>query len=231
MTPDTGEPSAESVRVLIVDDHVVVRKGIRAILSETPGFEVVGEADNGQDAILRARDVRPDVILMDLRMPGMDGAEATRQIIAGQREMRVLVLTSFAGHEDVFPALKAGALGYLLKDASASELVHGIRRVARGESSLDSGVARRLLQEVYRQRQPVPCGETLTEREMDVLRLVGAGLRNRAIADCMTISERTVRTHMSHILAKLHLTSRTQVALYAVREGLAEPHKARADAE
>jgi NarL family two-component system response regulator LiaR len=231
MTLDTREPSAESVRVLIVDDHEVVRKGIRAVLSETSGFEVVGEATNGHDAVLCARELRPDVILMDLLMPGMDGVEATRQIIAGQREMGVLVLTSFATDEEVFPALKAGALGYLLKDASSDELVRGIRRVARGESSLDPTIARRLLQEVSRRREPDPSGEALTARETDVLRLLGAGLSNRAIADCMTISERTVRTHMGHIFAKLHLTSRTQAALYAVREGLAEPSKVRADGE
>lgn len=219
MNSNKRETSAESVRVLIVDDHEVVRKGIRAVLSETPGFEVVGEAANGRDAVLCAREIRPDVILMDLLMPGMDGVEATRQIIAGQREMGVLVLTSFATDEEVFPALKAGALGYLLKDASSDELVRGIRRVARGESSLDPTIARRLLQEVSRRREPDPPGEALTARETDVLRLVGAGLSNRAIAHCMTISERTVRTHMGHIFAKLHLTSRTQAALYAVREG------------
>jgi NarL family two-component system response regulator LiaR len=216
---------------LIVDDHEVVRKGIRAVLSETPGFEVVGEADNGQEAVLRAKEMRPDVVLMDLLMPVMDGIEATRQITASQRETGVLVLTSFATDKDVFPALKAGALGYLLKDSSSAELARGIRRVARGESSLDPAIARRLMQEFSRQRESKPVGEPLTAREIEVLRLVAAGLRDQAIAERLAITARTVRTHVGHILAKLHLTSRTQAALYAVREGLAEPEKARADGE
>ncbi|MGE5530900.1 MAG: response regulator [Bacteroidota bacterium] len=231
MISGTREPFGASVRVLIVDDHEVVRKGLRAILSETPGFDVVGEADNGQDAVLCAREIRPDVVLMDLLMPGMDGIEATRQIIAGQREMGVLVLTSFATDDHVFPALEAGALGYLLKDASAAELLRGIRQVARGESSLDPTIARKLLYEVSRPRKREPLGDALTAREIDVARLVGEGLRNRAIAEAMTVSERTVRSHMGHILGKLNLTNRTQLALYAVREGLAEPAKARADRE
>ena len=231
MTADWGEPSTASVRVLIVDDHAVVRKGIRAMLSETSGFEVVGEADNGHDAVLRARETHPDVILMDLLMPGMDGIEATRQITASQRETGVLVLTSFATDKDLFPALKAGALGYLLKDASPEELVRGIRRVARGESSLDPAIARRLLQEISHKKERKPAGEELTAREMDVLQLVAAGLTNQEIADRLKVGERTVRTHMGHVLAKLHLTSRTQAALYAMREGLAEPREAQADGE
>jgi two-component system, NarL family, response regulator LiaR len=216
-----------NVRVLIVDDHTILRKGIRALLTETPGFEVVGEAGNGQDAVSLAQELRPDVILMDLLMPGMDGIEATRQITNSDRDARILVLTSFAADNNVFPAVKAGALGYLLKDSTPEELVRAIRQVHRGEPSLDPAIARKLLQEIARPVERGPAPEALTAREMQVLGLIAQGLSNQDIAGQIMVSEPTVRTHVSRILAKLHLASRTQAALYAVREGLADASEAR----
>jgi two-component system, NarL family, response regulator LiaR len=217
-----------SVRVLIVDDHAIVRKGIRALLSEAGGFEVVGEAGSGQEAVLRAQETHPDVILMDVLMPGMDGIEATRQITSRQPKTRILVLTSFAADNKVFPAIKAGALGYLLKDSSPEELVRAIRQVHRGEPSLHPTIARKLLQEIARPAELLPAPEALTDREMTVLRLIAQGLTNQEIADRIAVSEPTVRTHVSRILGKLHLASRTQAALYAVREGLADSDAASA---
>jgi two-component system, NarL family, response regulator LiaR len=223
VTEEDARSSESSVRVLIVDDHAIVRKGIRALLSEAGGFEVVGEADTGQEAVLRAQESSPDVILMDLLMPGMDGIEATRQITGRQPNARILVLTSFAADDKVFPAIKAGALGYLLKDSSPEELVRAIRQVYRGEPSLHPTIARKLLQEIARPAELQPAPEALTDREMTVLRLIAQGLSNQEIADRISVSEPTVRTHVSRILGKLHLASRTQAALYAVREGLTEP--------
>lgn len=219
------------IRVLIADDHSIVRRGIRALLSETGGFEVVAEAADGQEAVLRAAETRPDVILMDLLMPGMDGIEATRRITSQQPEARVLVLTSFAADNKVFPAIKAGAQGYLLKDSSPEDLVRAIRQVARGEPALHPTIARKLLQEVTRPAEQQPAPEALTPREMAVLRLIAQGLSNQEIADAIAVSEPTVRTHVSRILGKLHLASRTQAALFAVREGLIEGDEAGTDSE
>ena len=226
----TGKETAP-VRVLIVDDHAIVRKGIRALLSEAGGFEVVGEAGNGQEAVLRAAETHPDVILMDLLMPVMDGIEATRQITSQQPKARILVLTSFAADNKVFPAIKAGASGYLLKDSSPDELVRAIRQVHRGEPSLHPTIARKLLQEIARPADLQPAPEALTAREMAVLRLIAQGLSNQEIADQLMVSEPTVRAHVSRILGKLHLASRTQAALYAVREGLSDADAAGADRE
>lgn len=222
MTDENTRVAGSSIRVLIVDDHAIVRKGIRALLSEAGGFEVVGEAGNGQEAVLAAQESSPDVILMDLLMPGMDGIEATRQISSRQPKARILVLTSFAADNKVFPAIKAGALGYLLKDSSPDELVRAIRQVHRGEPSLHPTIARKLLQEIARPAERQPAPEALTAREMMVLGLIAQGLSNQEIADRISVSEPTVRAHVSRILGKLHLASRTQAALYAVREGLAE---------
>jgi len=219
------------VRVLIVDDHAIVRKGIRALLSEAGGFEVVGEADNGQTAVLLAQETQPDVILMDLLMPGVDGIEATRQITSRQPKARILVLTSFAADNKVFPAIKAGALGYLLKDSSPDELVRAIRQVQRGEPSLHPTIARKLLQEIARPAEREPAPEALTTRELEVVQLIAQGLSNQEIADRISVSESTVRAHVSRILGKLHLASRTQAALYAVREGLADADAASAQEE
>jgi len=211
----------EPIRVLIADDHAIVRKGIRALLATEPGIEVVGEAEDGRLAIAQASRLRPDVILMDLVMPELDGITAIQHITTHQSEVRILVLTSFATDDKIFPAIKAGALGYLLKDSSPQELVQAIRQVCRGESFLHPLVARKLLQELSQPPTQPPTPDPLTERELEVLRLVAQGHSNQEIAVQLTISDATVRTHVSNILGKLHLASRTQAALYALREGLA----------
>jgi two-component system, NarL family, response regulator LiaR len=208
------------IRVLIVDDHAIVRKGIRALLSESGGFEVVAEGADGMEAVRLAEETQPDVILMDLLMPGMDGIEATRQITSRQPQARVLVLTSFAADNKLFPAIKAGAVGYLLKDSSPEDLVRAIHQVHRGEPALHPTIARKLLQEVAHAPEQEATPEALTPREMGVLQLIAQGLSNQEIADELMVSESTVRAHVSRILGKLHLASRTQAALYAVREGL-----------
>lgn len=213
--------SKTPIRVLIVDDHTIVRKGIRALLATEADIEVVGEAENGKAAIKQTAMLRPDVILIDLMMPEMDGIEAVRRITADFTETRILVLTSFATDDKVFPAIKAGALGYLLKDSAPVELVNAIHQVYRGESSLHPKIARKLLQEISQPTNQQPTPDPLTPREVEVLKLVANGLNNQEIADSLIVSEATVRTHVSHVLSKLHLASRTQAALYALREGLA----------
>jgi two-component system, NarL family, response regulator LiaR len=212
---------SQPIRVLIADDHVVVRKGIRALLATEPGIDVVGEATDGAEAVRAAAELRPDIILMDIVMPTVDGIEAVRRIMAAQPGSRILVLTSFATDDQIFPALKAGALGYLLKDTGPEDLVQAIRQVHRGESSLHPTIARKVLQELSRPPQRPPTPDPLTEREVEVLRLVAQGRSNQEIARMLVVSEATVRTHVSSILSKLHLASRTQAALYALREGLA----------
>jgi NarL family two-component system response regulator LiaR len=208
-------------RVLLVDDHIVVRQGLRALLATESDIAVVGEAENGRQAVAEAERSRPDVILMDLVMPEMDGIQAIRRIKASQPEARILVLTSFATDDKVFPAIKAGALGYLLKDSSPEELVAAIHRVQRGQPSLHPAIARKLLQELSHPSQPLSTPEPLTEREMEVLRLVAGGHSNQKIAESLMVDEAMAQAHVSNILRKLHLVSRTQAALYALREGLA----------
>jgi len=210
------------IRIFVADDHAIIRKGIRAMLETVPDIELVGEAVNGREAVSGVAKLRPDVILMDLVMPEMDGIEAIRHIKAQQPQARILVLTTFAGEDKIFPAIKAGALGYHLKDASPEELVQAIRQVYRGQPSLHPIIARKVLQELASpaaERPPTP--EPLTQREVEVLQLVAQGLDNQQIADKLVISEATVRTHVSNILGKLQLASRTQAVLYALREGLA----------
>jgi NarL family two-component system response regulator LiaR len=209
------------IRVLVADDHAIVRKGIQALLATEAGIEVVGEAEDGRGAVAEVERLQPDVILMDLVMPEMDGIEAIRQITADLPEARILVLTSYAADAKVFPAIKAGALGYLLKDSGPEELVQAIRQVYRGESWLHPTIARKLLQELSRPSGRPPTPDPLTEREVEVLGLVAKGRSNREISSLLMISEATVRTHVSNILSKLHLASRTQAALYALRKGLA----------
>jgi NarL family two-component system response regulator LiaR len=219
------QASERPIRVLIADDHAIVRKGLCALLATEPDIQVVGEAREGREAITQARRLSPDVILMDLVMPCVDGLEAIQHISSCQPETRILVLTSFAGDDKIFPAIRAGALGYLLKDSGPDELVRAIHEVHRGDSSLHPSVARKLLQKVShaprRRSEPDP----LTEREIEVLRLVAGGGSNREISEQLAISEATVRTHVSNILSKLNLCSRTQAALYALREGLATLHE------
>jgi NarL family two-component system response regulator LiaR len=208
------------IRVAIADDHAIVRSGIRALLATEPDIEVVGEAADGREVLAVGQQLQPHVILMNLVMPELDGIAAIRQITASQPDVRILVLTSFAGDQQVFPAIKAGALGYLLKDSGPEDLVRAIRQVYRGESSLHPQIARKVLREITRPTQRPPTPEPLTEREVAVLRLVARGLSNGQIAEQLQISEPTVRTHMSNILSKLHLATRIQAALYALRQGL-----------
>ncbi len=209
------------IRVLLADDHAIVRKGIRALLATERDIEVIGEACDGAEVVAQARDLQPDVILMDLVMPKQDGVEATRQITGQQSNVRILVLTSFATDDKVFPAIKAGALGYLLKDSDPEQLVEAIRQVHHGEPSLDPTIARKVLSELSQPAAKPAAPVHLTERELTVLRLVARGKKNKEIAERLTISEMTARTHVSNILNKLHLASRTQAALYALREGIA----------
>lgn len=213
--------SRDPITVLIVDDHTVVRRGLAALLKTEPDIRVVGEAPNGRDAVARAKELRPDVILMDLVMPVMDGVTATALIVANQPDARVLVLTSFGSDVKLFPAVKAGAVGYLLKDTSPEELVKAIRSAAAGESSLNPVVARRLLRELAHEGAGAPPAEPLSAREIEVIRLVARGLSNEQIGERLFISAATVRTHVSSILSKLGLANRTQAALHALREGLA----------
>ncbi|MBI4787141.1 MAG: response regulator transcription factor [Chloroflexi bacterium] len=219
--------AAKPIRVLITDDHAIVRKGIRALLATEHDIQVIGEACDGAEAVGLAQQLAPDVVLMDLVMPKLDGIEATRQITTNQPTARVLVLTSFVADDKVFPAIKAGALGYLLKDSGPEQLVEAIHQVHRGEPSLDPSIARKVLLELahppalrHGAGQPLTA-EPLTERELGVLRLVAQGMSNKEIAEQLVITEMTVRTHVSNILGKLHLASRTQAALYALREGWA----------
>jgi NarL family two-component system response regulator LiaR len=215
-----GVMGQSTIRVLIADDHAIVRKGIRALLAEMPGIEVVGEAGDGREAVSRARALNPDVVLMDLVMPGMDGIEAIREITAMGGAARILVLTSFAGDDKVFPAVKAGALGYLLKDSEPSDLVLAIQQVYRGEPSLPPSIARKILLEMQHPAKQPPTPDPLTDRELEVLRLVAKGFTNPQIAEQLIVTEATVRSHVSNILGKLHLANRVQAALYALQEGI-----------
>jgi len=208
------------IRVLVVDDHAIVRKGICALLATEANIDVAGEAADGREAVELAGLLQPDVILMDLVMPEMDGVEAIAQINDRQPEVRILVLTSFSTVDKVLPAIRAGALGYLLKDSGPQELVHAIEQVYAGNSSLHPAIARKLLEEISQPSRQGADSESLTDRETTVLKLVAQGYSNRDIADELTVSEATVRTHVSHILAKLELSSRTQAALYALRRGI-----------
>ncbi len=213
---------SEKIRILIVDDHTVVRKGLKALILTEADLEVVGEAGDGEEAVRRARILNPDVILMDMSMPKMDGVEAITEIKKENSEARILVLTSFAEDKKILDAIRAGALGYLLKDASPDELLRAIQDVYRGESSLHPTVAQKVIHAIQGPTDPDPKGnsQSLTERELEILKLIAEGLPNQQIAKQLFISERTVRTHVSNILRKLKLPNRTQAALYAVREGL-----------
>jgi two-component system, NarL family, response regulator LiaR len=213
---------SEAIRILIADDHAIVREGLRALIGTEPDLELVGEASDGVQAVEKALTLKPDVILLDMMMPGKDGLGAIADIIKENPDARILVLTSFAEDEKVFPAIKAGALGYLLKDSSPQELMQAIHNVYEGEASLHPTIARKLMRELNQPPSLPHTTNPLTEREVEVLRLVAQGLSNDDIADKLFVSERTVRTHVSHILDKLHLANRTQMALYAVREGIAK---------
>jgi len=210
------------IRVMIADDHAIVRSGIAALLDTTPDMELVAEARDGKEAVERAMETAPDVILMDLVMPGVDGVAAIRRIMARRPESRILVLTSYSTDKQVFSAIRAGAAGYHLKSLAPLELEAAIRQVAQGKSALNPSVAQRVLSELTKPSSTSPCRDRLTPRETEVLQLIAQGMSNRTIADTLIISEVTVRTHVSRILSKLRLASRTQAALWALRSGLAE---------
>jgi NarL family two-component system response regulator LiaR len=212
----------ETIRILIAEDHPIVREGLRTLIASEPGMALVGEAADGVEVVEKARALRPDVILMDLIMPRKSGLEAIVEIKAIQPEVPILVLTSFAEEDKVFPAIRAGALGYLLKDSSPQQLLRAIRDVHRGEPSLHPTIALKMIREFDRPASLERSAGPLSEREVDVLKLVAQGLTNQEIADRLTISEWTVRTHVRNILGKLHLANRTQATLYALREGLAK---------
>lgn len=205
------------IRILICDDHEIVRRGLRSYLETESDFTVVGEAGDGADAARLAGELRPDVILMDLVMPEVDGVEATRRIVATWPEACVVVLTSYTDDSRVIPALKAGARSYMLKDVAAEELGETIRRAHRGESVLHPVAAHRVMREMT-----APKGEVPTEREMEVLQLVAQGLPNQEIGRRLFITERTVKAHITSLLAKLNLSDRTQLAIYAHTHGLVE---------
>ncbi len=215
----------KTIRLLLVDDQGIVRKGIRALLAEVKGMQVLGEAGDGLEAIRQAKALKPDVILMDLVMPRMDGIEATRRIKADLPEVRILALTSFIADDKVFPAIQAGALGYLLKDSDPEDLITAIKNVALGQPFLHPEIARRVLDELSHPAGREPDSEQLTEREVEVLQLVAQGISNQDIAERLVISEATVRTHIGNILGKLHLANRVQAALYALRKGLSTLEK------
>jgi DNA-binding NarL/FixJ family response regulator len=208
----------ESIRLLIVDDHPVVRDGLRGLFTGEEGFDVVAEAANGSDAVVRAKAHDPDVVLMDLRMPGMDGVSAIRALAAEGVRARVLVLTTFDTDSDVLPAIEAGATGYLLKDAPRDELLRAVRSAASGEAVLSPTVASRLLDQV---RQPAK--ETVSQRELEVLQLVSSGATNREVAERLFISEATVKTHLLHIYAKLGVNDRAAAVGAAFERGLLTP--------
>ena len=218
-----SDGSGKAIRVLLVDDHVVVRKGLRALLDREAGVEVTGEAEDSEQALRVADRLRPDVILMDLEMPGIGGVEATRRITETHHETKVVVLTSHAAEEDVFPALKAGALGYLLKHSAPEDVLEAIRQAYRGETVLHPAIARMVLHELHRPAaaKQAQTADPLSERELEVLRLIARGMGNQEIAETLFVGEATVRSHVSAILRKLQLASRTQAALYALRAGLA----------
>ncbi len=210
-----------AITVLIVDDHAIVRSGVRAYLETQPDLQVVGEAGSGAEAVRVAGEQVPDVVLMDLLMPEMDGVEATRRICRVSPRTQVVVLTSYHDDEHVFPAIKAGARSYLLKDVGPQELAEAVRVTARGEAVIHPRVAARLVQELRRDKAGAinPFTE-LSEREQEVLRLIADGRSNAEIAERLVLSEKTVKGHVSNILSKLHLADRTQAAVYAWREGL-----------
>ncbi len=221
-----GSPGA--IRVLIVDDHAVVRQGLRTFIDLQDDMRVVAEAENGAEAVQLAGQYQPDVILLDLVMPEMDGVEATRQILERSPASHVIILTSFGEDDKVFPAIRAGAQGYLLKDIHPNQLVQAVREAALGRVQLHPDIARKLMSAVAAEpgagkdspSAHTPQTSDLTDREQEVLRLIAAGMNNRQIAEHMIISEKTVKTHVSNILGKLNLEDRTQAAIWAIKHGL-----------
>jgi NarL family two-component system response regulator LiaR len=214
----------ETIQIYIVDDHAILREGLKALIATDPGMIVVGEAADGEEASSHIKELKPDVILLDLKLPNKGGLEVINETIRDNPQVRILVLTNFADDDKVLATIQAGALGYLLKDTLPDELLKAIRDVSRGESHLHPVIARKVIRQISKQEtlNQKPPATLLTARELEILTLVSQGLSNQEIADDLLISERTVRTHVSNILEKLHLASRTQALLYALREGFAK---------
>ena len=212
---------ADPIRIILVDDHNMVRMGLKAYFSTLTDIQVVGEAGTGEEAVRLVENLAPDVVLMDLIMPGMDGVEATRLVKKVSPRTQVIVVTSYHEDEDIFPAIRAGALSYVLKDIDPDDLASAIRSASAGEAVLNSRVATRMVKELGGRRTVVvnPFRE-LTDRELEVLKLIAAGKNNQEIAATLVISEKTVKTHITGILSKLHLSDRTQAAVYAWQEGI-----------
>ncbi len=212
----------DTIRILICDDHAVVRRGLRSLIGVNTEMKLVGEAVDGEEAVSMAKKLKPDVIIMDLIMPRKSGIDATTEIKKKTPDAKILVLTSFSDDNNVFPAIKAGASGYLLKDSSPEELLQAINDVHQGKSSLHPVIAQKVIQELHQPSDLPPTEYPLTAREVDVIKYVAQGLSNQDIARQLNIKEGTVRIHVGNILNKLQLANRTQAALYALREGLAE---------
>jgi NarL family two-component system response regulator LiaR len=220
---------SEKIRVLIAEDHIVVRDGLKALLV-AEGIDVVGEAQDGVEAVALTQALQPDVVLLDLIMPRMDGVQATLEIKKALPETRILVLTSFSENHQIFSAIKAGATGYLMKDTSADELIQAIRDTFHNKPALQPQIARKLMEDIKNPSGHEP-ENALTEREIEVLQELALGKTNKQIAEDLVLSERTVRTHITNILAKLRLSNRTQAVLYALREGIAHISYTRPDQE
>jgi DNA-binding NarL/FixJ family response regulator/predicted Ser/Thr protein kinase len=219
--PTAPPPATPKIKVLLVDDHAVVRQGLRTFLELQDDMTIAGEAANGVEAIEQAKHTQPDIVLLDLMMPKMGGVEATPPIIAACPQARVIILTSFGEDDQVIPAIRAGAQGYLLKDIPPQDLVQAVREAYQGKAQLHPDVARKLMSAVAAPPPAAPSPDPdLTERELEVLRLIAQGLNNQQIAQQLTISEKTVKTHVSNILGKLHVDDRTQAAIYALKKGL-----------
>ncbi|MER3445044.1 MAG: DNA-binding response regulator [Meiothermus sp.] len=211
------------IRILLADDHALFRQGLRSLLEAEPDFRVIGEAKDGREALRHALEARPDVILMDIQMPGLDGVQATQEILREWPQAKVIMLTMYRQDAYVFEAVKTGARGYMLKDADAKELLKAIRRVQAGEVLLDAEMAEQIIQDFKSKNETVPKPHAeLSDREVQILKLVAQGYTNLEIASELSLSEKTVRNRLSDIFQKLHLNNRTQAALYALREGLAE---------
>ncbi len=211
---------AETIKILIADDHPVVREGLIAMLSREPDFKVVGEAKDGVEAVDRAKELNPDVVLMDLRMPGMDGVEAMRQIKEARPEVKFIILTTYSDDEYIFSGIQAGARAYLLKDAPREELFKAIRAVSRGESLIQPVVASKLLDRFTELSRRAPSGEQLSERELEILQLMAKGAANKEISAQLSISQSTVKTHISSIFQKLGVNDRTEAVTQAIKKGI-----------
>jgi NarL family two-component system response regulator LiaR len=214
---------SEAITVVLVDDHQIVRQGVRALLETQPDITVVGEASSGEEGVRLCADQAPDAVLMDLVMPGMNGVEATRQIKQQSPRTQVIVLTSYHEDEHILPAIRAGALSYLLKDVSPAELLDAVRKAALGETTIHPRIAAKMMQALHGPGEKEDSSfADLSRREIEVLRLIAEGMPNAAIAEALFISEKTVKSHVGNILSKLHLADRTQAAVYAWRSGLVD---------